>query len=85
MAAKGFYLVQGDRTTCGGRITTGAEDHTLFDKPVARSRTASLAESTQGYTRLPVASTTIPFMAGEWPEPSTALVLAPVRRGLFHQ
>ncbi|MEI4920182.1 PAAR domain-containing protein, partial [Klebsiella pneumoniae] len=26
MAAKGFYLVQGDRTTCGGRITTGAED-----------------------------------------------------------
>ncbi|HFX6855780.1 TPA: PAAR domain-containing protein, partial [Klebsiella pneumoniae] len=24
MAAKGFYLVQGDRTTCGGRITTGA-------------------------------------------------------------
>ncbi|MEJ8690015.1 PAAR domain-containing protein, partial [Klebsiella pneumoniae] len=28
MAAKGFYLVQGDRTTCGGRITTGAEDHT---------------------------------------------------------
>ena len=38
MAAKGFYLVQGDRTTCGGRITTGAEDHTLFDKPVAREQ-----------------------------------------------
>lgn len=38
MATEGFYLVQGDKTTCGGRITTGAEDHTLFDKPVARER-----------------------------------------------
>jgi len=38
MAAEGFYLVQGDRTTCGGKITTGAEDHTLFDKPVAREQ-----------------------------------------------
>lgn len=38
MAAEGFYLVQGDKTTCGGRITTGAEDHTLFDKPVAREQ-----------------------------------------------
>ncbi|RTO97665.1 PAAR domain-containing protein, partial [Enterobacter cloacae] len=28
MPAKGFYLVQGDKTTCGGRIITGAEDHT---------------------------------------------------------
>lgn len=36
MAAEGFYLVQGDKTTCGGKIITGAEDHTLFDKPVAR-------------------------------------------------
>jgi len=35
MPAKGFYLVQGDKTTCGGRIITGAEDHTLFGKPVA--------------------------------------------------
>lgn len=38
MAEEGFYLVQGDKTTCGGRITTGAEDHTLFDKPVAREQ-----------------------------------------------
>ncbi|MDI3137525.1 PAAR domain-containing protein [Enterobacter kobei] len=38
MAAEGFYLVQGDKTTCGGRITTGAEDHTLFDKPLAREQ-----------------------------------------------
>jgi uncharacterized Zn-binding protein involved in type VI secretion len=38
MAAEGFYLVQGDKTTCGGRIITGAEDHTLFDKPVAREQ-----------------------------------------------
>lgn len=38
MAAEGFYLVQGDKTTCDGKITTGAEDHTLFDKPVAREQ-----------------------------------------------
>ena len=38
MAAEGFYLVQGDKTTCGGNITTGAEDHILFDKPVAREQ-----------------------------------------------
>ena len=38
MPAKGFYLVQGDKTTCGGRIITGAEDHTLFGKPVAREQ-----------------------------------------------
>lgn len=38
MAAEGFYLVQGDKTTCGGKIITGAEDHTLFDKPVARQQ-----------------------------------------------
>ncbi|WP_395301865.1 PAAR domain-containing protein [Enterobacter mori] len=38
MPAKGFYLVQGDKTTCGGRITTSAEDHTLFSKPVAREQ-----------------------------------------------
>ncbi len=38
MPAEGFYLVQGDKTTCGGRITTGAEDHTLFNKPVAREQ-----------------------------------------------
>lgn len=36
--AEGNYLVQGDKTTCGGRITTGAEDHTLFDKSVAREQ-----------------------------------------------
>ncbi|VEI20135.1 Pyocin large subunit [Serratia plymuthica] len=38
MPVEGFYLVQGDKTTCGGKITTGAEDHTLFDKPVAREQ-----------------------------------------------
>jgi uncharacterized Zn-binding protein involved in type VI secretion len=38
MPAIGFYLVQGDKTTCGGKIITGAEDHTLFDKPVAREQ-----------------------------------------------
>ncbi|WP_309140143.1 PAAR domain-containing protein [Candidatus Pantoea bituminis] len=38
MGAEGYYLVQGDKTNCGGKITTGAEDHTLFDKPVAREQ-----------------------------------------------
>jgi len=38
MAAEGYYLVLGDNTICGGRIITGAEDHTLFDKPVAREQ-----------------------------------------------
>ena len=75
MAAKGFYLVQGDRTTCGGRITTGAEDHTLFDKPVAREQDSVTCGKHAGLYN----------MAGEWPEPSTAVVLAPVRRSLFHQ
>ncbi|MFK8257759.1 PAAR domain-containing protein [Erwinia sp. AnSW2-5] len=36
--AKGYYLVQGDKTTCGGRIIEGATDHTLFSKAVARER-----------------------------------------------
>lgn len=36
--AKGYYLVQGDKTTCGGRIIEGATDHTLFGKAVARER-----------------------------------------------
>ncbi|MFZ4215528.1 PAAR domain-containing protein, partial [Pantoea endophytica] len=27
--AIGFYLVQGDKTTCGGRIIEGATDHTI--------------------------------------------------------
>lgn len=34
--AKGYYLVQGDKTTCGGRILEGAPDHTLFGKAIAR-------------------------------------------------
>ncbi|MEY8713453.1 hypothetical protein A9B99_21745 [Mangrovibacter phragmitis] len=34
--AKGHYLVMGDRTTCGGRIIEGAEDHQLLGMPVAR-------------------------------------------------
>lgn len=34
--AKGNYLVRGDKTTCGGVITEGCEDHSLFGKAVAR-------------------------------------------------
>ncbi|EMM6763272.1 PAAR domain-containing protein [Pluralibacter gergoviae] len=34
--AKGYYLVLGDKTTCGGRIIEGATDHLLFGKPQAR-------------------------------------------------
>lgn len=36
--AKGNYLVQGDMTTCGGKIVDGACDHLLFGKAVARER-----------------------------------------------
>lgn len=36
--AKGYYLVQGDITTCGGGIVEGASDHRLFGKAVARDR-----------------------------------------------
>ncbi|PLR40811.1 hypothetical protein CYR55_05910 [Chimaeribacter californicus] len=36
--AKGYYLVQGDRTTCGGIIIEGEPTHTLFGKPLARER-----------------------------------------------
>lgn len=36
--AKGYYLVQGDMTTCGGKIVDGASDHCLFGKAVARER-----------------------------------------------
>ncbi|MBS0967809.1 PAAR domain-containing protein [Nissabacter archeti] len=36
--AKGYYLVQGDKTTCGGIIIEGEPTHTLFGKPLARER-----------------------------------------------
>ena len=34
--AKGNYLVRGDKTTCGGVIVEGCEDHCLFGKAVSR-------------------------------------------------
>ncbi|WP_308937184.1 PAAR domain-containing protein, partial [Enterobacter cloacae] len=36
--AKALCLVQGDKTTWGRRFITGAEDHTLTGKPVAREQ-----------------------------------------------
>lgn len=36
--AKGYYLVQGDKTTCGGKIVDGASDHRLFGKGIACER-----------------------------------------------
>ena len=36
--AIGYYLVQGDKTTCGGRIIDGASNHSLFGKAIARDR-----------------------------------------------
>ncbi len=36
--AIGFYLVQGDKTTCGGRIIERATDHTIFGKAAAREK-----------------------------------------------
>ncbi|STT29221.1 Uncharacterised protein [Klebsiella pneumoniae] len=30
MALEGYFLFQGDRTVCGGKIITGAEDTEFF-------------------------------------------------------
>lgn len=85
MAAEGFYLVQGDKTTCSGKITTGAEDHTLFDKPFAREQDSVTCGKHAGLFKIAGGIDKIPFMIGEWPEPSTATVHVPARRSLFHQ
>lgn len=34
--AKGYYLVQGDMTTCGGKIREGDPKNTLMGIPVSR-------------------------------------------------
>ena len=34
--ATGYFLAQGDKTTCGGVIIEGCEDHTFFNRPAAR-------------------------------------------------
>lgn len=34
--AKGYYLVQGDRTTCGGKIVEGEPANTLMGTVVSR-------------------------------------------------
>lgn len=36
--AKGYYLVVGDKTTCGGKILAGDPTHTLMGKAVAREQ-----------------------------------------------
>lgn len=36
--AKGYYLVLGDKTTCGGKILGGDPTHTLFGKAIAREQ-----------------------------------------------
>lgn len=33
---RGYFLVRGDLTTCGGRIIEGADDHTIMGIPQAR-------------------------------------------------
>lgn len=85
MAAKGFYLVQGDRTTCGGRITTGAEDHTLFDKPVAREQDSVTCGKHAGLYKIAGGIDNDTIHGRRMAGTSTAVVLAPVRRSLFHQ
>lgn len=34
--AIGYFLVRGDKTTCGGVIIEGADDHTIMGIPQAR-------------------------------------------------
>jgi uncharacterized Zn-binding protein involved in type VI secretion len=36
MMAIGYFLVRGDKTTCGGVIIEGADDHTIMGIPQAR-------------------------------------------------
>ncbi|HII0469101.1 TPA: PAAR domain-containing protein [Klebsiella pneumoniae] len=36
MALEGYFLFQGDRTVCGGKIITGAEDTEFFGRSQAR-------------------------------------------------
>lgn len=36
--AKGYYLVLGDKTTCGGKILSGEPTHTIMGNPVAREQ-----------------------------------------------
>lgn len=36
--AKGYYLVIGDKTTCGGKIIGGNPDHRLMGKAIAREQ-----------------------------------------------
>lgn len=31
----GYFLVRGDKTTCGGKIIEGADDHTIMGIPQA--------------------------------------------------
>ncbi|HBH8326473.1 PAAR domain-containing protein, partial [Escherichia coli] len=33
---RGYFLVRGDKTTCGGKIIEGADDHTIMGIPQAR-------------------------------------------------
>lgn len=43
--AKGYYLVVGDETTCGGVITEGEPTHTIMGRAVARDKTVLPAVS----------------------------------------
>ncbi|MCQ4968991.1 PAAR domain-containing protein [Enterobacteriaceae bacterium DFI.7.85] len=36
--AKGYYLVQGDKTTCGGKILQGDPKNTMAGIPVSREQ-----------------------------------------------
>ncbi|WP_171524053.1 PAAR domain-containing protein, partial [Acinetobacter nosocomialis] len=36
--AKGYYLVQGDKTTCGGKILEGDPTNTIEGIPVTREQ-----------------------------------------------
>lgn len=77
--------MQGDKTTCGGKITTGAEDHTLFDKPVAREQDSVTCGKHAGLFKIAggIDNDTIHDrrMAGT----STATAPVPVRRSLFRR
>lgn len=46
--AKGYYLVLGDKTTCGGKILSGEPTHTIMGKPVARAQKPATCGQNRG-------------------------------------
>ncbi len=82
---RGYFLVRGDKTTCGGKIIEGADDHTIMGIPQARDMDRVTCGRYPGMFIIVggVPETDIHgrLMAGRW----TARAVARVRRDLLRQ